>query len=68
MLREKLEGEQDKNRPARQLLKDEVEEKVAPQEAWYMYRRACGSKDGKAVQPMQSLARFLYGLMSRRWR
>ena len=54
MLREKLEGEQDKNRPARQLLKDEVEEKVAPQEAWYMYRRACGSKDGKAVQPTVS--------------
>ena len=56
MLREKLEGEQDKNRPARQLLKDVVEEKVAPQGLWEQRWK------GSPTDSQQSLARFLYGL------
>lgn len=54
MLREKLEGEEDKSHSASQILKEIIQKKQNASEAWSMYRRAHGIKDGKAVQPTVS--------------
>jgi hypothetical protein len=52
LLRQKLNGEEDKSRSARQLLKEITKETAAGGKAWLTYRRSHGNNpDGKAIQP-----------------